>query len=211
MDNFTIDQEVSGKHSSYALHLKGKGCHFSNFKAFGIPHDSNTQDCIYVEDGSAGFEGDDNTFTNFEAGNLIYTSGNKYRYGVNVGSGTQGNVFNNAVIKNCGTNSVYLQSAAQYNKALNITTDENTNIASAATITLKDYGKYFNITGTTNIDTITSSWDNRVVVLKFAGILTVGDDTGNIALSGSFTTSANDTLTLVNVGTWWMEVSRSAN
>lgn len=84
-------------------------------------------------------------------------------------------------------------------------------IASAATITLP-HVRFVSISGTTNIDTITATGRaGQVVVLRFAGILTVNDNTGNLRLAGNFTTTANDTLTLACTGTEWEEVSRSVN
>jgi parallel beta-helix repeat protein len=84
-------------------------------------------------------------------------------------------------------------------------------IASAATITLKDTGSHFNISGTTNITSVTASWKGRMVTLKFADVLTFTDGS-NLKLAGNFTTSADDTITIVCAdGTNWYEVSRSAN
>jgi len=88
--------------------------------------------------------------------------------------------------------------------------DASVSIASAATITLPSTGEYFNITGTTNITSVTASWRDRRVVLKFAGALTFTDG-NNLKLAGDFTTSADDTITLVCSGTNWYEESRSAN
>ena len=87
-------------------------------------------------------------------------------------------------------------------------------LASAATITLfsehaRDDG-YFNITGTTNITSITASRAGHVVTLVFAGILTFTDGS-NLKLAGSMTTSADDTITLICDGTNWCEISRSVN
>jgi hypothetical protein len=48
------------------------------------------------------------------------------------------------------------------------------------------------------------------VTLVFADALTVTDGS-NLRLNGNFTTSADDTLTLVCDGTNWYEVARSAN
>lgn len=211
MDNFTIDQEISptNYNPGQLLHLKGGGCHFSNFKAFGLPHDDDTYECIRVEDGAT-YAGDDNIFTNFEAGNLYYSSGNKFSVGVRVASGTNNNLFANATIKNCATSSVYLDDAPATNKAINIITDESVDVASAGTITLPDYGEYFNITGTTNITAMTVTWIGRRVVLKFVGILDFTDG-NNLKLAGTFTTSADDCIALVSNGTNFYEEGRSAN
>jgi hypothetical protein len=83
-------------------------------------------------------------------------------------------------------------------------------VASAATVTLPEYGTVFTISGTTNIDSITASWQGRRVTLVFDGALTVGD-ASNLVLAGGFTTTANDSLTLDYVGSNWVEASRSVN
>lgn len=86
-------------------------------------------------------------------------------------------------------------------------------VASAATITLPpSENDFYAISGTTNIDTITAtSMAGRRITLKFAGILTVGDGTGNCKLSAGFTTTADDTITLACDGTSWYEIARSVN
>ena len=84
-------------------------------------------------------------------------------------------------------------------------------VASASTITIPNV-QVVSISGTTNIDTITATGRaGQVVTLRFGGVLTVNDGTGNLLLAGNFTTSANDTLTLACTGTAWEEVARSVN
>jgi len=87
------------------------------------------------------------------------------------------------------------------------------NVASAATVTLGNDGNLFHITGTTNIDNITTTnWQaGSEIVLIFDDVLTVNDGTGNLQLAGNFTTSANDTMKLIYNGTSWFELSRSVN
>lgn len=81
------------------------------------------------------------------------------------------------------------------------------NIASASTITPPSTGYAFNITGNTTITTIasTNSWDGRLVLLIFAGALTL-THSSNLALPGSIniTTQANDTAEFVQTasGAW---------
>lgn len=92
-------------------------------------------------------------------------------------------------------------------------------VASAATITLSD-GNFFIITGTTNIDCITTTgWTpGSIAYLDFSGALTVNDSTGgcgantaNVNLSAAYVTTANDTLTIAFDGTSWVEIARSVN
>lgn len=82
-------------------------------------------------------------------------------------------------------------------------------VASAGTLTLP-FGRVVTVTGTTGITSITARPAGDVVTLIFSGILTVTDGS-NLKLSANFTTSADDSLTLVSDGTNWIEVSRSAN
>jgi hypothetical protein len=82
-----------------------------------------------------------------------------------------------------------------------------TNIASSATITPASTGSVFNITGTTTITAIAStySWDGRTITLIFAGILTL-THSSNLALPGAanLTTAANDIAVFVQTasGAW---------
>lgn len=82
--------------------------------------------------------------------------------------------------------------------------------ASASTLNLPG-GQVVEITGTSNISTITAANNaGRRVSLIFRDVLTVNDGS-NLRLAGNFTTSADDTLSLVCDGTNWYETSRSAN
>ena len=73
-------------------------------------------------------------------------------------------------------------------------------------------GNYFNITGTNNITSIAAadSTSGRMVVLKFAAILTFTDG-NNLKIAGNLVTSADDTITLFCDGTSWFEMARSVN
>jgi parallel beta-helix repeat protein len=86
-----------------------------------------------------------------------------------------------------------------------------TSIASADPLVIPWGQTYFNVTGTTNFNTITVTNPGHIVTLKFAGILDIASD-DNVKLSATpYTTSANDTLTLVCDGTNWYEMARSVN
>ena len=81
------------------------------------------------------------------------------------------------------------------------------NIASATTITPPSTGSVFNITGTTTITTIAStySWDGRVITLIFADAVLL-THSSNLALPGavSLTTAANTVAQFVQTasGAW---------
>jgi hypothetical protein len=84
-------------------------------------------------------------------------------------------------------------------------------VASAGTLAIPVGARVVTVSGTTGITSITATGHTgRTVTLVFAGILTVTDGS-NLRLNGDFTTSADDTLTLVCDGTNWYEVARSAN
>jgi len=97
--------------------------------------------------------------------------------------------------------------------------NQGADIVGAATITLGD-GNYFDITGNTNIDFMTTTgWQaGSVVVLQFDANSGVNDGTASppantaaFDLAGNFTASAGDTITVVFDGTVWREISRSVN
>ena len=82
--------------------------------------------------------------------------------------------------------------------------------ASAATLQLADDCEIHKVSGTTAISDIDKKWAGRRATLIFQGSLTVTDGTG-LRLSGDFTTSTEDVLTLVCDGSYWYEVARSGN
>lgn len=81
-------------------------------------------------------------------------------------------------------------------------------VASAATVALGTDGNLFDITGTTEITSITILAAGTVVMLQFDGALKVTDG-GNLLLQGDFYTAAGSALVLVSDGTNWIELSRS--
>jgi hypothetical protein len=84
-------------------------------------------------------------------------------------------------------------------------------VASASALPVPT-GRVFHVTGTTNIDSITSTnfASGTCITMIFDGALTVGDG-NNLVLSASFVTTANDTLSLCYDGTNWYETARSVN
>jgi len=89
-------------------------------------------------------------------------------------------------------------------------TQDSATVASASTITLPIIGDLVIVSGTTTINNIQVSRSGRRVTLMFEDALTVADG-GNLKLAGSFSTSADDTLTLIYDGAFWVEVARSVN
>jgi len=90
-------------------------------------------------------------------------------------------------------------------------------VASATDITLGVEGNYFDITGTTQIDTISATgWiAGSMVTLQFDASVTVAHSTAgtgaSILLSGSgnFSATVNDTLTIRYDGVTWREIART--
>ena len=83
-----------------------------------------------------------------------------------------------------------------------------TTVASSATITPLADGNYIQVTGVTGITAIgsTNSWNGRIVVLEFAGILTITHNGASLILPGAvnITTAAGDVLAFVqeSSGNW---------
>lgn len=93
-------------------------------------------------------------------------------------------------------------------------------VASGATITLGSDGNYFDITGTTAIDFITTTdWTaGSLASLQFDGSVTVNHNTASppantaailLASAGNFSATANDVLTLRYDGVTWREAART--
>lgn len=146
---------------------------------------------------------------------VVITDGiGNMEYGVretNSGSNNSGqNTIGSVTVNGAQTQSISTVASDTKVSPCNVT-DHETAIASAATIALPPGRESFNITGTTNIDTINGGWTDRIVTLRFAGVLTVNDTTGNLNLAGNFVTTGNDTITLRYYINTWYEVSRSAN
>jgi len=87
--------------------------------------------------------------------------------------------------------------------------NKGADVASAASsFTLGADGNYYDITGTTGIDSIAAQTVGKVVVLQFDGALTVTDG-GNLKLEGNFVSVTGATLTLQSDGTDWYEIARA--
>ncbi len=82
-------------------------------------------------------------------------------------------------------------------------------VNSAATLTLPANANVVRVLGTTTIDTITASWPGRTVTLIFSDVVSVTGS--NVYIAGAFSSTAQDTLTIVAEGANWFEVGRSAN
>jgi hypothetical protein len=82
---------------------------------------------------------------------------------------------------------------------------KGSDIASSTTIDIPSSGKYFVVTGTTAITTISDDWLGRTVFLKFSGILTLTHSSGLILPgSANITTADGDVAVFGNeaTGVW---------
>jgi len=87
--------------------------------------------------------------------------------------------------------------------------NKGADVASAASsFTLGADGNYYDITGTTNLDSIAAQTVGKIVALQFDAILTMTDG-GNLKLIGDFVTAAGATMVLQSDGTDWYEFSRT--
>lgn len=89
-------------------------------------------------------------------------------------------------------------------------------VATSATLTLTLVLKNsFTVTGTDNIETISSSLpENTEITLHFTGDAAATglvDNTGNLKLNGNFLYTTDDIVKLIKIGGNWHEISRSAN
>lgn len=100
-------------------------------------------------------------------------------------------------------------------------TSTGANVASANDLTLGNDGNVFHITGTTQINAITTTnWQaGSEIILIFDASVTVKNNTAGgggtavmlLAGAADFSATANDVLKLIYDGTSWYEVSRSVN
>ena len=112
-----------------------------------------------------------------------------------------------------------LTTAGHFTPGKRVKGKQGADVASDANITLGD-GNYFQVTGTTAVDTISSTgWPSgSVIVLQFTDSLTVrhgaSGDFDPLALAGSanLSATAGDTLSLIYdaVNGFWREISRTA-
>jgi len=97
-------------------------------------------------------------------------------------------------------------------------TSRGADVASAATITLGNDGNYFSITGTTNIDYITTTnWTpGSIVILKFNGSLTLNHESASpaatsakltLAAAGNVNVTDKDMVILCYDGSTWRQVT----
>ena len=92
-------------------------------------------------------------------------------------------------------------------------TNQTLNVASGSAINISGGFSVVGVTGTSDITSITGGVDRQQVTLYFTGNASGNGvvDGGNIRLNGNFAYTANSTLSLLRVGTNWLEVSRSIN
>jgi hypothetical protein len=114
-------------------------------------------------------------------------------------------------VASTATSFLSFKNNALYGTTQSVNSSALPSVASAATITLPTQDAVVRITGTTNITTILNAGHTgHRITLVFDDVLTVVRGS-NVLVASNFTTSANDTLTLVCDGNNWLEVSRSAN
>lgn len=109
--------------------------------------------------------------------------------------------------KDTDTNQGYIYADVRPFVFIGSTLRKGADVASASSMTLGNDGNFFDITGVTNITSITAKPAGTVVWLQFDGVLTVTDGS-NLKLNGNLTTAAETVLQLVSDGTNWYEVSR---
>ena len=87
--------------------------------------------------------------------------------------------------------------------------NKGADVASAAeSMTLGADGNYYDITGTTALDSIAAQTVGKFVLLQFDDVITITDG-GNLKLEGNFVSATGATLVLQSDGVDWYEMSRS--
>jgi hypothetical protein len=195
------------------------GCNITEFGKTGVTTSGANHQNIYFDNCNVFTNGSDTTAT-FPGYNLLSgsryisiiggrSSGSDQSYGIQLGGSHTNIVIDSVDLTGNATDSIN-----GYQPSVNVSNcliQGTINVASASTITppLGENIQY--VTGTTNINNISASNVGRIIVLNFQDILTVNDGVGNIKLNGNFTTSVDDTLTLVYNGAEWVEIARSTN
>ena len=151
---------------NYGINLKVESCSVSGNSTTA----SDTSSGISVAAGITKFE-----ILNNRSG-LHSGQANTQKYGIQIESGASNNytIMGNNVINNV-SGGIFDSGTGTSKIVKDNLTGDSVDIASATTVTLNATGDYFNITGTTNITSVTASWVGRRVTLKFAGILTFTD------------------------------------
>jgi len=113
-----------------------------------------------------------------------------------------------------GTSTVTFTGASTRHLKEGFNNQQAATVASAGTITAPAGATLLKITGTTAINTIstTNAWDGRELTLKFASTASL-TEAGNCLLAGAFAATADDTITVVyDAATGgWYEKCRSVN
>ena len=205
--------------NSTVTNVKFTGCTVTEFGKTGVTTSGANHQKIYFSNCNVFTNGSDTTAT-FPGYNLLSgsrfisivggrSSGVDQSYAIQLGGSHTNIIIDSVDLTGNATDSINGFQSGIIVSNCNI--QGNINVASASTITppLGENIQY--VTGTTNINNISASNVGRIIVLNFQGILTVNDGVGNIKLNGNFTTSVDDTLTLVYNGAEWVEIARSTN
>jgi polygalacturonase len=196
------------------------GCTITEFGQSGVTTSSANHTHIYFSNCSVFNNGSATTGT-FPAYNLLggsrfisITGGSAYgsdqSYGIQLSSGHRNVNVTGVDLQNNGLGSVNgYSSQAMFSNCI---IQGAANVASASTVIPISGYDYTYITGTTNINNVSAgSRVGQVITLQFQNALTVSDAVGNLQLSGNFTTTTDDTLTLMYNGAGWVEIARSTN
>jgi len=206
----------SGRHGMFIQ--DGENFSVSNFQFRW----NNKEDSTYQHLNITDVDGGNVTGCTFDGNNGAGDTATTYR-GVQLTGTTKEFIINGCQFKNHQDTSVHssiwmASAGVTSNKVYSCTSDNSISVASAAAMELPLEHDVIYVTGTTNITSIDaddetngySGFDGKVVTLIFEGVLTFTDGS-NLKLNNNFSTSANDTITLVYYGENWYEVSRSAN
>lgn len=122
------------------------------------------------------------------------------------GANARGNLINGSILEK----GVRAAPGVEFAKCSGNSDPALVTIPSASSLALTPTLDYFNVTGTTNINSIPRTYPGHRVTLVFTGTLTVMDGAG-LHLAGNFTTTNGSVLNLVcePIGGQWRELSRT--
>lgn len=123
-------------------------------------------------------------------------------------------ISNNTFDASSGTPDPIADTAQDANSLIHSNISENLGITvstvTSSVLQIPVQGEFVVYTGTTGFNDISNKKAGRRLTIKFDDAATVTDGTA-LKMAGNFTSTADDTLTLVCDGTAWFEVSRSVN
>ena len=148
--------------------------------------------------------------TGIISGNLVLAGEDPHLRGIQINNTCSDLIVTNNALQGHTTDINVGSGASRINVSANRKVGSSPSVVAADGFTLPLGYSVVIVTGNTTFSNISATnIENYIVTLRFTGTPTVNDSAGNISLAGSFTATPGSTLTLMNTGTGWVEVSRA--